>query len=472
MADLRIFAALLRFLFTRNCLGGMTRRPKRVYASDMAYDAPSRRDFLKWTAGTAAGSLLPSWFAAEEAGLSAEAVLAQPRRIGPNDTIRIAVIGPGGSQGGFRQGLGVTRWMAGKKGVQVTAVCDVDSVHLDEAAAAFPGSKKFKDYRELIAAKVCDAVVIGTPDHWHLQQCVDAMNAGLDVYCEKPLTLAIKQGRMIADVAKKRKRIFQTGSQQRSDGRFRLACELVRTGAIGKVLRAEVVLPTGPSGGPFAKTPVPQNLDWNMWLGPAPYNDYIKERVHGSFRWWLDYSGGMLTDWGAHHFDIALWGLGLDGSGPTTITAEGTPPGQVGDAYYTTFPKFKGVLGTPKGTKIHYTNEGENGVKFVGTDGWIFVNRGKIEASDPAILQEPIPDGAERLYRSDDHVQNFIDGIRTRKECICTAEVGHRSISVSHLINTCLRLGGRPLTWDPAKEVFVNDAEANLFVDRPQRKWD
>lgn len=416
--------------------------------------------------------MLPSWFSKEESLLSAEALSAQPKRIGPNDKIRIGVIGPGGSQGGYRQGLGVTRWISGKQGVEITAVCDVDRVHLDEAAGIFPGSKKFKDYRELIAAKVCDAVVIGTPDHWHSIICIDAMNAGLDVYCEKPLTLAVKQGRAIAEVAKKKKRIFQTGSQQRSDGRFRLACELVRTGAIGKVLRAEVVLPSGPNGGPFSKTAVPENLDWNMWLGPAPYNDYIKERVHGNFRWWLDYSGGMLTDWGAHHFDIALWGLGLDGSGPTSIHAEGTPPGQVSDQHYTTFSKFKGEMGTPKGTKILFTSEGENGVKFVGTEGWIFVNRGKIEASDPAILQRPIPDGAERLYRSDDHAQNFIDGIRTRKECICPAEVGHRSISVSHLINTCLRLGGRPLVWDPVKEVFPNDPEANLLIDRPQRKWE
>lgn len=438
----------------------------------MAKDAPSRRDFLKWTAGTAAGSMLPNWFSAEESILSAEAQSARPRRIGPNDTIQIALIGPGGSQGGYRQGLGVTRWLAGKPGVKVVAVCDVDSVHLDEAAAVFPGSQKFKDYRELLAAKLADAVVIGTPDHWHYDQCIDSMKAGLDVYCEKPLTLTVKEGRAISDEAKKRKRIFQTGSQQRSDARFRLACDIARSGRIGKLMHAEVVLPGGPTGGPFTKAAVPRSLDWNMWLGPAPYTEYIKERCHGNFRWWLEYSGGMLTDWGAHHFDIAMWGLGLDGSGPTRLEAEGVPPSGVSDRHYNIFPQFQGTFYTAAGPTIKFTSKGDNGVKFVGSEGWVFVTRGRIEASNPKLLEEALPDGPNRVYRSDDHGQNFLDGIRTRKECICNAEVGHRSVTLAHLVNTSLRLGGRALTWDPVKEMFPDDVEATAMLTRSRRKWE
>ena len=241
----------------------------------------SRRHFMTTSlAALAAG--LPAWFLQEEA--RADGVGPSRRLLGANDQINIAGIGLGGSRGGYRQGLGDTRNAAGQPNCKVVAVCDVDSVHLDEAVKIFGSDAKgYVDYRTLLERPDIDAVVIGTPDHWHATIAIDAMKAGKDVYCEKPLALTIYEGRKIADTAWKTGRVFQTGSQQRSDGRFRLACELVRNGRIGKVKRVEARLPGAPSGGPFPVLAAPTDLDWDRWLGPAEKVDYIKERTHGSF---------------------------------------------------------------------------------------------------------------------------------------------------------------------------------------------
>jgi predicted dehydrogenase len=436
-------------------------------------ESTTRRRFLQGAAAASAAPLLPDWFLRAEAEALLEAEQARPRRIGPNDTIQIGVIGPGGSRGGFRQGLGVTRWASSKPGVKVVAVCDVDKVHRDEAAAAFPsGPRKFSDYRELIAKGLCDAVIIGTPDHWHHLNCLDSLKAGLDVYCEKPLTLTIQEGRDIAESVKRHKRIFQTGSQQRSDGRFRLAVQLVRAGRIGKLQSVKTCLPGGPRGGPFEPMPVPQELDWNMWLGPAPWADYTFKRTHGEFRWWLDYSGGMLTDWGAHHHDIAQWGMGTDDTGPVWVEATGTPQPSISRWSYSTFPEYRVLFTYASGVEMVSTNVGENGVTFEGEEGWIFVTRGDIKASDPRLISDPLPPGAPAVYVSNDHVQNFFDGMRTRKECICTAEIGHRSATICHLANISLSLGGARLNWDPKREVFLNSPAANLHRSRPSRAWD
>lgn len=432
--------------------------------------ALSRREFLAASAAGVALATLPQWFGKETQAAEMDEASGHRRKFGANDQINIAVIGPGGSRGGFRQGLNDTRGCASHPGVKVIAACDVDKLHLDEAAAGFgPDCRKYSDFRELLTQKDIDAVVIGTPDHWHSYIAIAAMKAGKDVYCEKPLTLTIDQGRKIVKTWRDSGAIFQTGSQQRSDARFRLACELVRNGRIGKLKKVEARLPTGPTGGPFASTPPPDDLNWQMWLGPAPETEYVKERTHGTFRWWLDYSGGMLTDWGAHHNDIAQWGLGYDRSGP--ISVEGTAKGPfIGHNCYTTFPEFDLNFIYDNGAILRVTNQGENGVRFEGENGWIFVSRSRIEASDQKLLDEPLPADAIKLYVSNNHTGNFIDGIRSRKQPTCDAEIGHRSVSISHLSNICLRLGGDKLQWDPIKEQFKDNAAANAMLSRPARK--
>jgi predicted dehydrogenase len=426
----------------------------------------SRRTFLGVTAAGLMAAGLPKWFV-EEAEAAELVQAGKRRKIGPNDTIQIACIGPGGSKGGFRQGLNDTAWLASKQGVKVMAVCDVDRTHRDEASAKFGSCDRYDDFREVIARKDIDAVVIGTPDHWHGIIAAAAMRAGKDVYCEKPLTLDIDQGIRITKIWRDTKAVFQTGSQQRSDGRFRLACELARNGRIGNLKTVEAHLPAGTTAGPFEVKPVPTDFNWDMWLGPAPMTDYIYERTHGSFRHWLEYSGGMMTDWGAHHNDIAQWGMGSDRSGPISIEAVGLR--KFGPRSYNAFQEFEVTYTYANGVKLITGHQGENGVQFNGDAGWIFVSRGEIRASDQKLLDAPLPASAKRLYASDDHAQNLIDCIRSRQQPICDCEIGHRSVSICHLGNISLRLGGRRLDWDPVKEMFPNDQEAQEMVARPIR---
>ncbi len=440
------------------------------FGEEMTYET-SRRGFLKTTLTGVGMTILPAWAAAENAEVMAEA--APQRKFGPNDTIQIAVIGPGGPNGGYQQGLGVTRGIQQIQGVKVVSVCDVDTTHLDNADKVLGGGlKKHRDFREVLSDKAVDAVVIGTPDHWHSIICIEAAKAGKDIYCEKPLTLGLAQGRDVVNAVKKHRRVLQTGSQQRSDSRFRLACELVRNGRIGKLKTVTTRLPTGPTGGPFEAKRAPRSLDYNMWLGPAAEAEYCTERVHGNFRWWLDYSGGMLTDWGAHHHDIAQWAMGMDESGPISVFATGKPQPLIGPLSYNTFPEFDVTFEYASGVVLHSTNKGENGVLFEGDNGWIFVSRGKIEASDPKLLESPLPADAIRLETTPGHGQNFIECMRSRKNPICHAEVGHRSVSICHLANISLKLGGRKLKWDPAKEKFDGDKEADNLCLNPARKWD
>lgn len=430
----------------------------------------SRRRFLANSLAGAAVAGLPAWAIKDAHAGELARVDAMPRRIGPNDTIQVGVIGPGGSKGGFRQGLGDTRGIASKPGVKCIAVCDLDDVHRDEAAAVFgPDTKKYHDFRELLANKEIDAVVIGTPDHWHTTIAVAAMKAGKDVYCEKPLTLTIDEGKLIVKTQKQTGRVFQVGSQQRSDTRFRTACELVRNGRLGKLTRVEAHLPGGPQGGPFNVMPVPSDFDWDMWLGPAPQADYVKERTHGNFRQWLDYSGGMMTDWGAHHNDISQWGIGADGSGPIAVEAINGKR-NVGNNCYNAYYEFEVNYYYPNGVVLNTSHKGENGVQFEGEKGWIFVSRGAIRASDDSLLDDPLPSNATKLYVSNDHHGNFVDCVRSRKETICTAEIGHRSVSICHLGNIALRLGDHRLEWDPKKEMFTNSHEANAMLSRVPRK--
>ena len=428
----------------------------------------SRRRFLGSSAALAAATTLPAWFLAECADSRAGAA-----PLGPNDKPGIALIGCGG------RGMGVAR-EAAEHG-QVVAYCDVDENHFAQPKQTWPKATVYKDFRKLLERDDIHAIVNGTPDHWHTLINIAAMKAGKDVYSEKPLTLTIDEGKRLVSVAKATKRILQTGSQQRSDKNFRLACELVRNGRLGKLTQAHVSLPSGRREGPFKLAAVPAGLDWDMWLGQTLKVDYQPERCHVTFRYWWEYSGGTMTDWGAHHLDIVQWGTGHERSGPVSIAANPlvkmipggfTAYSQYGVEYgygdgvvlacdSTTANAWNGAVIDPNGW--------QHGVKFEGESGWIFVTRGKIEASEPELLTTPLPANATRLYSSDNHMRNFFDCVRSREQPICDAEIGHRSASVCHLGVISLRLG-RKLQWDPAKEQFVDDEEANGWLARVQRQ--
>jgi predicted dehydrogenase len=328
-----------------------------------------------------------------------------------------------------------------------------------------------------------DVIFNGTPDHWHTLINMAAMKAGKDVYCEKPLTLTIDEGKRLVALAQRTKRILQTGTQQRSDGKFLLACELIRNGRLGKLERIIVGLPGGPREGPFAEAPVPPALDWDYWQGQTPFVPYVPQRCHGSFRYWYEYSGGLMTDWGAHHMDIAQWANDTERSGPVEI--EGKSLVDMIPGGYTTAAQFRVEYKYANGVQLTATSEaGFNGVRFEGANGWIYVTRGDLQASEDELIEEPLPSSATKLYRtrgdvlkngeiswhkSDNHVRNFFDCVRSRQPAICETEIGHRSASVCHRGVISIRLG-RKLKWDPVAERFVSDKEADQWLAREQRK--
>ena len=295
------------------------------------------------------------------------------------------------------------------------------------------------------------------------------MKAGLDVYCEKPLALTVEEGRAMVNATRKYDRIFQTGNMQRSDPRYRLACELVRNGRFGKIHTAEARIGDNPIGGPFPEVEVPKQLDWDFWQGPRADVPYVKQRCHYEFRWWYEYSGGKMTDWGAHHNDIAQWGLGMDGTGPIYVTATGVEPSKAKNSY-NCHPHFAVTSTYADGTDLVTTSDGENGNRFIGDKGWLFVSRGRIEASEKKLLDEPLPSDAIRLYESNNHMENFLDGVRTRKRPICDVAIGHSSAAVCHIGAISLRLG-LPLQWDPSAERFVgaHADEGNKMLVREMR---
>jgi len=426
----------------------------------------SRRGFLDRSLAALTLAGLPLWYAREVQAQAEErdAAAKKLKKLGPNDQIVMAAIGVGG------QGTGDMKAAKRKPGVKFIAVCDVDSNNSKKAAKEIgKDCREYKDFRELLAKEQLDAVTIGTVDHWHALTSIAAMKAGCDVYCEKPLSLTIEEGKAMVKAARKYDRVFQTGSQQRSDSRYRLACELVRNGRIGKVHTVEARIGDNPIGGPFPTVPVPEGLDWDFWKGPTADVPYVKERCHYEFRWWYEYSGGKLTDWGAHHNDIAQWALGMDGTGPINVTGTGVRPSNKPNSY-NCHPHFAVTYTYADGTHLVTTSDGENGNRFIGDKGWIFVNRERIEASDKSLLQEPLHGEAVRLYVSNDHMGNFIDGVRTRKRPICDVEVGYRSVTVCHLGAIALRLG-IPLDWDPKAEHFVGPRadKGNAMISREMR---
>ncbi len=434
----------------------------------------SRRSFLKSTAvvTVAAPFILPSrvW--------SAE--------VKPNDRLTLGFIGMG------KQNTGLMSGFLGRKETQVVAVCDVDTTRRKDAkkrvesfyakqtdAGSYKGCAAFADFRALLIRKDIDAVVIATPDHWHAYIAIAAAEAGKDIYCEKPLCQSIHEARAMVNAVRKNKRVFQTGSMQRSSKEFRVACELVRNGVIGKVQNVEVSI-----GGPGIPCDLPTEkdepgLDWDMWLGPAPergYNSVLSPRgVHNHFPNWRayrEYGGGMVTDWGAHHFDIAQWGLGMDQSGPTEISPASDPKATQGVR-----------LIYANGVEVAHVNSGY-GVVFHGTDGIVKVNRGKFElwlggeqktrtdakVRDEAdrIEKEYLADARVRLYSSSNHGTDWLASIKTRKPPICDVEVGARSVSVCHLVNLAY-YHGEKLKWNPKNEKFTGGTGNKAWLDVPQR---
>lgn len=396
---------------------------------------------------------------------------------GPGDRPGIALIGCGGMGRGDAKS-------ASRFG-DIVAVCDVDESHAAAAAQQFasPGKvpEQFTDFRKVLERKNVDVIVNATPDHWHTLINLAAAAARKDMYAEKPLTLTIDEGKRMVKAVRKHRVVLQTGTQQRSNKLFRLACELVRNGRIGKLTEVTVYVPAGLREGPFKPVAVPDGFHWDFWLGQGPQVDYLKERCHQTFRWWFDYSGGPVTDWGAHHNDVARWAIGLDG--PTEIHARALTEPIAGG--YTTPSEFEATLTWANGVKqvvkttvddspfgVALKPDGQrNGVRLEGTNGWIWVNRSSINASDPAMLDTPPADLPVHLEVSDDHMANFFEAVRTRKDPISPVEAGHRSATVGHLIVIALRTG-RTLHWDPSKEKFEGEGakEANTHLSRPMRK--
>lgn len=390
---------------------------------------------------------------------------AAPRRVGANDRIGLGIIGVG-SLGGGGHHLGRVLKMPD---FEVLAVCDVDASRV-ESARQKTGNKAvgYRDYRQLLDRKDIDAVIIVTPDHWHALIAIHACEAGKDVYCEKPLSLTVAEGRAMASAARRFGRVFQTGTQQRSDTRFRWACELVQNGKIGRIERVKAVIGRGPTSAPVPDEPPPPELDWEMWLGPAPAVPYNRKRCHYTFRWYYDYSGGKMTDWGAHHHDIVQWALGTELSGPIAVDARGLWPA---DNFFETAVDFDVTYTYESGITLHTTSAGENGITFYGSEGELFVARGKIRAEPKEILDTQVGTMPVRLYESRSHHQNFVDCLRSRKLPISDVELSHRSATVCHIGNIAMLLGRR-LAWDPGQERFPNDEAANRLLHKPMRgEW-
>jgi len=419
----------------------------------------SRRNFVGTTvAGAAAFTVLPGFSIAGNAGV---------------EKIRLGFIGTG------IQSHSLLRDLNKCPETVIMACCDVVSTKLakfkGEAQAMndkkWPGEKQevtgYSFYRELLRRQDIDAVVIATPDHWHAQVAVDAAKAGKDIYCEKPMALTVAEGRAMVNATRKYKRVFQTGNMQRSWRNFRHACELVANGYIGDISVVNVSVGPPVKALDLPAVPAPDNVDWDMWVGPSLYREYspvlappVEDTHYPNWRNYREFGGGMITDWGAHMFDIAQWGLGMDESGPV----EFNPPAN--HAVIGLQMKYK------NGVILNHVKWIDNSaVQFIGTKGKIEVSRDFLR-SDPAdIVTMEIKPSDKHLYKSDNHYQDWIDAIKKRTKPISDVETGHRTSSLCNLANIAYEMQ-RPLKWDPKKERFIGDATANIMLSRAYRgKW-
>ncbi len=392
----------------------------------------------------------------------------------PGNKFTIGVIGCG------NMGNSNMRAFLKRPDVQVVAVCDLDRARRLEAkkavedhyaaqsgAGSYSGCDDYIDFRDIIGRADIDIVSIAVPDHWHSIPAIMAANAKKDIYGEKPLARTIHEGRAIVEAVKRNGVIWQTGSWQRSQAHFHNACQLVRNGRIGDIKEIEVGLPTGKPIDPQPEMPVPDGFEYDFWLGPAPWAPYTEQRCHWNFRWILDYSGGQLTDWAGHHCDIAHWGMGAELTGPVEIQGEGVYPRE---GLWDAVTEYRFECMYENGIKVTVANERKipMGVKFIGTEGWLHVNRRGTDAEPRSVLTSIIGPNEIHLYKSNDHYENFIECVRSRQETITPPEVAQRSISVGHLGDIAMQLG-RTLKWDPAREQFVGDTEADRMLSRSFR---
>ncbi|MBX9628061.1 MAG: Gfo/Idh/MocA family oxidoreductase [Gemmataceae bacterium] len=456
----------------------------------------SRRGFLRRSVATMTAAGLPAWYADR---LLADSKSA-PEKVGANGKINFGWVGIGSPASRAFQLYGEARRPGNTERLQHVAVCDVDARHAKRAQDQLKkdgySAEAAKDFRELVGRKDVDAVVVATPDHWHALVVLEALRNGKDVYCEKPLTLTVQEALALMKAVKESGKVLQTGSQQRSEmTQFRLAADVVRAGRIGKVKKVECRIGGNPTSGPIQEAPVPEGLDWDMWLGPTAkvpyrYENNDKTNCHYQFRWFYDYSGGKMTDWGAHHIDIAQWVLGRDGSGPTAVEVVDAAEPHKGNDGYNCHPTFKvkytyddgaeviamdgrGTAvkelfradGQPlfkkqKGQKVELDgiSGDENGVMIFGENGTVFVNRGMVVASDPKVLSEPLGANDPKLYpsRPGNHMGNFLDCVKSREQPICHVGVGGGSVIVCHLGVIALQTG-KKFTWDPKAHKFTGE---------------
>jgi predicted dehydrogenase len=414
----------------------------------------------------------------------------------PSNRINVGAIGTGRiSRGHDLPGL----WRHDL--ARIVAVCDLDSRRLQDAVALVNGHytkvtgkphdgvKAYAHYRELLADRDIDAVVISTPDHWHALPTIDAVQAGKDVYLQKPLSLTIAEGRTVSNAVHRSGRIFQIGSQQRSSAQFRYAAELVRNGRIGELKTVEIGLPGDPAGQDEPEMPVPENLDYDQWLGSTPVVPYTENRVHPQKGYgrpgWLrceQFGAGMITGWGAHHLDSAHWGMDAEHTGPVEVWGTAEFPAK---GLWDVHGEFKTEAIYPNGVHMIVSGAFPNGIKFIGSEGWIFVSRGDervtasdpvaalkdaraLAASDPAIITSVIGPDEIHLPESRQHHGNWLEAVRSRQQPIAPVEVAHRACTACLLHHIAMKLKRR-LHWDPVRERFRNDDEANAMLSRPQR---
>jgi len=431
----------------------------------MAHRTPiTRRRFLGAAAAAAAApSIVPA------------SALGNDGSKPPNDRIVMGCIGVGG------RGRSDTQVFLASSETQVVAVCDVDTGRregarkmVDDHYAARLGKERTRgclathDFREVLARDDVDAVMIATPDHWHATLAILAAEAGKDMYCEKPMSLTVAEGRAVVDTMRRLGRIYQSGTQRRSVSHFRFASELVRNRRIGELKRIVEMLQPGPTCPPQPIQPVPKGFDYDRWLGPAPWAPYTPMRCHGSFRFILDYSDGKISDQGAHFIDIGQWANDTEHTGPVAFEGACTFPS---DGLFDTPVTYNVRCTYANGVEMvltHETVKGDWAIRFEGTDGWLLVTRNELFAQRPA-LTAPLQSHELRLRRSDHHWQDFLNSVRSRAEPIAPAHILHRSHSICHLALICLRLG-RPLRWDPDKERFVGDDAANQMLARARRE--
>ena len=415
-----------------------------------------RKTFIKNTLiGAAAFTIVPRH------------VLGGKGFLAPNDRINLGFIGTG------KQSRGLLKAISAVPETMVLAACDADKKKLEHfvtlAQAANTNKANatvtaYAPYRELLERKDIDAVVIATPDHWHAQIAVDAAKAGKDIYCEKPLALTIAEGRAMVDAVRKYKRVLQTGSMQRSQYNFRQAAELVLNGYIGQVKEINVSVGEPVKQCDLPSLPVPEYLDWNMWVGPSLYRGYhptLSPPIEdNSWAWWRGYrsfGGGYITDWGAHMFDIVQWALDMDDSGPVAFNPPSTPAAKTG----LSFSYANGIV-------VNHKQWGdENAIQFIGTEGTIEVSRSFLRSNPENIVKLQLKSSDKKLYRSDNHHQDWINAIKKRTKPVADVEIGHRTATVCNAVNIAYELQ-RPLKWNPRKEKFDDDF-ANLMISRPYR---